>query len=130
MRRLTILSINLSINLEDAMSKSGLSRIQNVIETVQKCIYYHQGSLNKILMDHRGSTLIVVFGLPPLSHQDDPVRAILTSFSLLNELATLNCDCSIGISTGTVFSGVIGTSGLRREYSVIGDSVILSKRLM
>ena len=30
-------------------------------------------------MDDKGSTLIVVFGLPPMSHQDDPLRAVLTA---------------------------------------------------
>lgn len=81
-------------------------------------------------MDDKGSTLIVVFGLPPLSHQDDPVRAILASFALVSELGKINCKCSIGIGTGTVFAGVVGTSGSRREYSVLGDSVNLAARLM
>ncbi len=78
-------------------------------------------------MDDKGSTLIVVFGLPPLSHQDDPIRAILTGFSLLKEL---ECACSIGIASGVAFAGVVGTSGSRREYSVLGDCVNLSARLM
>lgn len=41
-----------------------------------------------------------------------------------------NCKCSIGIGTGLVFAGVVGTTGNRREYSVIGDSVNLSARIM
>jgi adenylate cyclase 10 len=81
-------------------------------------------------MDDKGSTLIVVFGLPPMSHQDDPVRAILSSYALIKELGAINCKCSIGIATGNVYAGVIGTSGSRREYSVLGDSVNLSARLM
>jgi len=28
----------------------------------------HEGSLNKLLMDDKGSTLIVIFGLPPMCH--------------------------------------------------------------
>lgn len=28
----------------------------------------NEGSLNKLLMDDKGSSLIVVFGLPPVSH--------------------------------------------------------------
>jgi adenylate cyclase 10 len=41
-----------------------------------------------------------------------------------------NCKCSIGIGTGLVFAGVVGTSGNRREYSVIGDTVNLAARMM
>jgi adenylate cyclase 10 len=51
-------------------------------------------------MDDKGSTLIVVFGLPPMAHQDDPVRAIATAATLKHELGLLNCKCNIGIGTG------------------------------
>lgn len=90
----------------------------------------HEGSLNKLLMDDKGSTLIVCFGLPPLMHQDDPVRAILAAFTLRQYLTKIDCKCYIGIATGTVFAGVVGSSGSRREYSVLGDSVNLAARLM
>ena len=90
----------------------------------------HEGSLNKLLMDDKGSTLIVVFGFPPMAHQDDPVRAILTGQLLIKELKKLEVSCKVGIATGLVFAGVVGTSGSRREYSVLGDSVNLSARLM
>lgn len=36
----------------------------------------------------------------------------------------------MGIATGTIFAGVIGTSGSRREYSVLGDNVKLASKLM
>lgn len=109
---------------------SGLDRIQLVIKTVQKCVYKFQGSLNKLLMDDKGSTLMIIFGLHPMSHQDDPVRAVLTGLELIKELNKINCKCSLGITTGTVFAGVVGTSGSRREFSVLGDSVNLSARFM
>ena len=41
---------------------------------VQKAVYLYEGSINKFLMDDKGSTLIGVFGLPPMSHEDDPIR--------------------------------------------------------
>ena len=81
-------------------------------------------------MDDKGSTLIVVFGLPPMAHQDDPVRAVATAATMRHELERINCKCNIGIGTGMIFAGVVGTSGSRREYSVLGDSVNLSARLM
>jgi len=54
----------------------------------------------------------------------------LTGFLLNKELKKLQCPVSIGIATGKVFAGVVGTSGSRREYSVLGDEVNLSARLM
>ena len=130
LRRLTVMFLNLGINLSDSKTEPGLKRIQLVITTVQKCIYKYQGSLNKLLMDDKGSTLIVVFGLPPMAHQDDPVRATLTAIDLIKDLKAIACACSIGITTGLVFAGVVGTSGNRREYSILGDSVNLAARLM
>lgn len=130
LRRLTILFVNLGIDLSDARDEKGLQRIQEVIETVQRCVYSHFGSLNKLLMDDKGSTLIVVFGLPPMAHQDDPVRGVITGMNLVSQLKKINCACSVGITTGCVFAGVVGTSGNRREYSILGDSVNLSARFM
>ncbi|CAD8109893.1 unnamed protein product [Paramecium primaurelia] len=130
LRILTIMFINLSIDLSAALTSNGLNHIQQVIETVQKSIYAFQGSLNKILMDDKGSTLIVVFGLPPMAKQDDPARAVMTAITMKSELNAINCGCKIGISTGYTFAGVVGTSGSRREYSIIGDAVNLAARLM
>ena len=130
LRRLTVLFVNLGIDLKDAQSQEGLERIQIVIETVQRNVYSNQGSLNKFLMDDKGSTLIILFGLPPMAHQDDPVRGVLTAHVLVKALRKINCSCSVGITTGMVFAGVVGTSGSRREYSVLGDTVNLSARFM
>ena len=38
--------------------------------------------------------------------------------------------CNVGIATGDVFSGVVGTSGSRKEFSVLGDVVNLAARIM
>jgi hypothetical protein len=115
LRRLTILFLNLGIDLSAAETADGLKRTQEVIKIVQQCVYQGEGSLNKLLMDDKGSTLIVVFGLPPMGHQDDPVRGVLTAFRLRAELKKINCACSVGITTGLVFAGVVGTSGKFNE---------------
>ena len=41
-----------------------------------------------------------------------------------------NTYCNIGVASGEVFSGVVGTSGSRKEFSVLGDVVNLSARIM
>ena len=38
--------------------------------------------------------------------------------------------CNIGISSGECFSGLVGTSGSRKEFSVLGDIVNLAARIM
>ena len=48
----------------------------------------------------------------------------------MKELAKIDCSCVCGITTGRVFSGIVGTSGARREFSILGDKVNLAARLM
>jgi len=90
-----------------------------------------EGSLNKLVMDDKGSTLICIWGLCPFSHEDDATRAILTAINIRRELLKIDKTwCNVGISTGEVFSGVVGTSGSRKEFSVLGDYVNLAARIM
>lgn len=90
-----------------------------------------EGSLNKLVMDDKGSTLICIWGLCPFSHEDDAARAILTAINIRRELLKIDKTwCNVGISTGEVFSGVVGTSGSRKEFSVLGDYVNLAARIM
>jgi adenylate cyclase 10 len=108
----------------------GLQRCNDVMQAVQEAIYRFEGSINKFLMDDKGSTLIAVFGLPPLAHEDDATRAILSSMSVCAKLQGLGFCPSVGITTGIAFCGVVGSRGSRREYTVLGDMVNLSARLM
>jgi class 3 adenylate cyclase len=51
--------------------------------------------------------------------------------NMKKELAKVdNTWCNIGIATGDVFSGVVGTSGSRKEFSVLGDVVNLAARIV
>lgn len=82
-------------------------------------------------MDDKGSTLICIWGMSPFAHEDDPARAILTAMNMRRELLKIdNTWTNFGISTGDVFSGVVGTSGSRKEFSVLGDIVNLAARIM
>jgi class 3 adenylate cyclase len=82
-------------------------------------------------MDDKGSTFIFLWGLSPMAHEDDASRAILTAFNIRKELLKLDgTTCNIGISSGEMFTGVVGTSGGRKEFSVLGDVANLAARIM
>ena len=99
--------------------------------TVQQQVYRLEGSVNKLVMDDKGSTLICIWGLCPMAHTDDPQRAILTAWNMRRELLKIeNTWLNVGIATGDVFTGVVGTSGSRKEFSCLGDTVNLSARIM
>jgi len=132
-RRVATLFVNLG--LEDAMLLSAayddhvLGQVQCVLEGVQKAVYQYEGSINKFLMDDKGSTLIACFGLTPNGHEDDAVRGVLAALRICERLLKYGFRASIGITIGDIFCGVVGSRG-RREYSILGDPVNLSARLM
>ena len=82
-------------------------------------------------MDDKGSTMIVVFGLMPVANTDDAERALLTGFNMIKALNKISKTyCNIGVSSGECFTGIVGTSGSRKEFSVLGDVVNLAARIM
>ena len=87
--------------------------------------------MNKLVMDDKGSTLICIWGLLPMAHEDDAARALLAGFNIIKALNEQEgVYCNIGVSSGECFAGVVGTSGSRKEFSVLGDIVNLSARIM
>lgn len=65
---------------------------------VQESVYQYEGSINKFLMDDKGSTLVAVYGLPPVGHADDPTRGVL---------AALRCEVMPLSTVGTPHSHVV-----------------------
>jgi len=119
----------LFVNLPDLTAKTPLAEAQTVIVSLQEIIYHYEGSINKLSVDDKGTSLIAALGLPPLAHEDDPARAVQVALAIHATLNELNFRCAIGVTTGRVFCGVVG-SPKRREYTMIGDVVNLSARLM
>ena len=123
--------VSLGVDLTSAYSDSGIGKIQLILENVQQMVYRMEGTLNKLMMDDKGSTLICLWGLLPLAMEDDASRAILSGMNMIKALNQINGTyCNVGISSGECFSGVVGTSGSRKEFSVLGDVVNLAARMM
>lgn len=87
------------------------------------------GALHKVLVDDKGTTAVLAFGLPPLSHDDDAVRAVRAAIRIRERIAAEGVAFGIGVTSGRAFCGAYGTDR-RREYTMLGDSVNLAARLM
>jgi adenylate cyclase len=96
-------------------------------------IFEHGGTLDKFI----GDAVMALWGAP-ISHDDDPDRALQAALAMQQAIDDLNCQWAaagrpeigvgIGISHGEVFAGNIG-SHRRLEYTVLGDAVNVAARL-
>lgn len=124
------------VGLEFKGGESDLDTVQRAFEVVHKHVEVFEGTLLRFIVDDKGASVLSAFGLPPLKHENDAVRAIKCSMAIQTELRTMQTrqsdwqvGCSIGITTGEVFCGTVGGS-VRCEYTLHGVKVNLAARLM
>lgn len=127
LRRMTIVFVN--IGGFDYEADTASHQLQQFIQATQTLIHHFEGSLGKMSVDDKGTILLILFGVPPFSHEDDASRAVAFALQLQAVANDQNLHMSIGITEGTVFAGPVGAT-TRREYTVIGDQVNLAARLM
>ncbi len=125
LRRVTVLFIN----LPGFGQNTELERTQTVMRALQEALYHYEGSINKLNVDDKGVTLVAAYGLPPLAHEDDAARGTLAALAVHAKLSQLDVRHAIGVTTGRAFCGAVGGEA-RREYTLIGDVVNVSARLM
>lgn len=125
LRRVTVLFIN----LPGIDQSTELAEAQDLARLIQRAVYRYEGSINKINVDDKGITIVAALGLPPFSHEDDPARGVQAALMIRKELQSLKVKSNIGVATGRIFCGSIGNEK-RREYTIIGNAVNLSARLM
>lgn len=105
-----------------------LDRAQLLTHTIQHIVHRFEGTLNKISQDDKGIMFDAAFGLPPFSHNDDPIRGIRAGMEIAEQLSRLGIRCAVGVSTGEVFCGSVGNRE-RQIYTFLGASVNLAARL-
>ena len=107
--------------------------INDIFEPIVGLIDKYGGCINKFL----GDGLMAIFGTP-FSHEDDPERAARASLEIMKSIEengkikignkVKSLKARIGINSGLCISGEIGSS-IRKEFTVIGDTVNLASRL-
>lgn len=106
-----------------------VSRLHTFLCAAQEIIQRLEGSINKLAVDDKGTIILALFGAPPRAHEDDPERALRCALALQAMAETQGLHLAIGVTTGRVFAGPVGSES-RREYTVMGDTVNLAARLM
>lgn len=127
-RTVSVMFLHLS-SLDNAPVLSELAVPQQVLSLVQEQLQRFEGTLYQLLRDEKGTTLVAAFGLPPLAHDDDGLRAVEAARLIREGLAVLGQKAGIGIATGNVFCGAYGHPA-RLQYSLVGTTMNLAARLM
>lgn len=125
LRRVSVLFVS----LPTLSYRTPLLEAQQVMAAFQQIVQGFEGSINYVSVDNTGATMMAVFGLPPLAHEDDAVRAIDAAQQLRTVLQRLGWQTVMGVASGKAFCGSVGGAA-RCAYTVLGDVVNLAARLM
>ncbi|XP_038056299.1 adenylate cyclase type 10-like isoform X2 [Patiria miniata] len=127
MRDVTVVFINLSLDHGHDHGRS----LQGVYDKISTSVVQFQGVINKIFEFDKGTSFLVLFGLPGFKHEDEVGHALQCSSQItttVNDMIEVR-QVSVGVTTGKVFCGVVGHPE-RHEYTVIGPKVNMAARLM
>lgn len=121
-------------SLSETMSAEQVSEILNEYFTeMEPIVAKHNGIINKFI----GDAVMAIFG-EPIQDKNHALNAVRCGYEMLVKVKELQrkwasegkpkIDIGVGINTGEVFVGNIGSVN-RMEYTVIGDTVNLASRL-
>lgn len=126
--------------LSEGMTPQGLAKVMNhYLSTMSGPIRSHRGIIDKYI----GDAIMAYWGPPFTEHGEQASLACLAAIEMASRGAALrtelpeligvravpsDCDVRIGIATGEVLVGSIG-SEFMMSYTVMGDAVNLASRL-
>ena len=132
-RRVSVVFISVR-GLNDIIDREGpaaaLAELQNYMAEVVALTAKHRGFLVSTDIDSKGFKLILTFGAP-VAHEFAAANAARFILDLQSRTASGGgrLEFHIGVNGGPVFAGDVGPPW-RRQYTVMGDEVNLTARLM
>jgi adenylate cyclase len=108
--------------------------LNSYLATMSEIVFAHGGTVDKFI----GDAVMCIFGAP-FSAADDAIRAVRCAQAMRDQFRSLvrtgalgedarNLDVHIGINTGPLMAGTVGSSR-RMEYTALGDTVNTASRL-
>jgi hypothetical protein len=125
----TVTTMFLSLDSYDPIIHADPSSLQPFFLIAQQIMEETGGFLRQFLVDDKGCVLIVMWGIPLYTFSNNCSRALYCAFQISQRIQDIQHKCSVGITTGTVFCGTIGSIE-RSDYVGIGNEVNLAARFM
>jgi adenylate cyclase len=125
-RLVTVLFADMSRSVEttrDLHPEDAAAFVNRLLKAMLDALLKYEGCIDRFL----GDGLLTVFGAPQ-ARESDPERAIRAALEIQDAAHQLGLDASVGINTGEVYVGEMGTE--RRQWvTVMGPVVNLASRL-
>jgi len=134
LRQATVMFADISgfTSMSEKMSPEEItSLINQCFDLIGKVTERHEGHIDKFI----GDCAMILFGVPTaIEHAQ--LKAVNAAIEIRNEIRLFNSemdlsnplDVHIGINSGPVLAGTVGSSG-NKEFTVMGDTVNLASRL-
>ncbi len=109
---------------------AAIEQLAHYFSTIQAIVARYGGRVNRLITGDKGSVIHLIYGAPRALEACEQ-RAALAALELLRagERLPFISHQQIGMAYGRVFAGPVG-SPKRCEYTVMGDTINLSARLM
>jgi len=105
LRRITTVFVKISnIKFENS---NDLPLAQESLDAVQRALVLQEGILRQFLIDDKGAIILIYFGLPPLSHENDAQVGIEAALEICKNMKRVNDNFTIGVGTGITWVGGI-----------------------
>ena len=108
------------------------AEVIDIMRIIDHWIEHLEGCVFGIRSDDKGIVVMAAFGLPHASTENDAERSCRATLEIKREISEAvgaRLICKVGISTGMLFCGVLGSSE-RQDYAFIGNAVNRAARLM